>query len=185
VVAYGEPPAAYRLRASAIASGRTDNTEEVDMYDVTIKDFAPVRLAALDHKGAYQEIGTAFQRLATWAQPRGLLGNGTRSFGVYFDDPESVPAAELRSIAGITVGVDFVGSGDVRVFELPAMKVASVIHKGPYAELEKPYRYLYKDWLPKSGYDPANQPCFEQYLNDCRTLPPTEWLTEVSVPLAK
>lgn len=66
-----------------------------------------------------------------------------------------MPVAELRSIAGVTVGKDFVGSGEVRVFELPAMKVASVIHKGPYAELEKPYLYLYKDWLPKSGYDPG------------------------------
>jgi AraC family transcriptional regulator len=185
VAAYGMPPAAYRARAAPPSPEQAAATEEIDMYEVRIKDFAPVRLAALDHKGEYQAIGTAFSRLAAWAKPRGLLANGARSFGVYFDDPESVPAAELRSIAGITVGDDFVGADDVRVYALPAMKVASVIHKGPYAELEKPYRWLYKEWLPKSGYDPANQPCFEEYLNDCRTLPPTEWLTEVSVPLAR
>lgn len=183
--AYGMPPAAYRSRAMSTSLEQAVNPEEIEMYEVTIKDFAPVRLAALDHKGDYQAIGTAFERLAAWAQPRGLLANGARSFGVYFDDPESVPVSQLRSIAGITVGGDFIGSGDVRVFELPATRVASVIHRGPYAELERPYRYLYKEWLPKSGYDPADLPCFEEYLNDCRTLPPTEWLTEVSVPLAK
>lgn len=64
VAAYGMPPAAYRSHAGSISSGQTANTEEVDMYDVTIKDFAPVRLAALDHKGTYQAIGTAFSRLA-------------------------------------------------------------------------------------------------------------------------
>lgn len=36
---------------------------------------------------------------------------------------------------------------------------------------------------PESGEEPADAPVVEEYLNDPRTLPPTEWRTEVWLPL--
>ena len=45
-------------------------------------------------------------------------------------------------------------------------------------------RWLYKEWLPQSGEEPADRPCFEEYLNNPRELPPAEWLTDICLPLA-
>ena len=42
---------------------------------------------------------------------------------------------------------------------------------------------LYGTWLPGSGEEPADAPAMEDYLNDCRTLPPAAWLTEILLPL--
>ena len=66
---------------------------------------------------------------------------------------------------------------------VPSMLCASVVHKGPYAELEAPYRYLFREWLPPSGREAGDHPCFEEYLNNPRELPPSEWLTRISLPL--
>lgn len=181
---YGAPPAAYRRSGIMRSPDKTSPTGETAMYDITIEKTPPMRLAAMDHRGDYNEIGKTFDPLFAWAGARGLLGPQTRSFGVYYDDPDSVPVRDLRSVAGLIVGPDFVANGDVRIVELPAMEVASLTHKGPYAELKGAYDYLYRNWLPKSGREPGALPCFEEYLNNPRTLPPTEWLTKVSMPLA-
>ena len=73
------------------------------MYDVTIAPFEGVHLAAIDHRGDYQSIGHAFERLLTWAAPRGLLGANVRTIGIYYDDPASVPKKDLRAKAGLVV----------------------------------------------------------------------------------
>lgn len=43
---------------------------------------------------------------------------------------------------------------------------------GPYAELGRPYTWLYGTWLAQSGEEAADAPCVEEYLNDARTSHP-------------
>lgn len=181
--AYGKPPSQYRNQrvAESKAPGRL---VAEGRYEVTIGEQPPLRLAGLPHRGDYQKIGSAFERLYAWAGPRGLIGPDTRHVGVYYGDETGVPDDELRSFAGISVGPGFEPEGEIEVVEIPAGTAAELIHKGPYAELGTAYNYLYGPWLTHSGREPANQPCIEQYLNDPRTLPPTEWLTAVRLPLA-
>jgi AraC family transcriptional regulator len=155
----------------------------IDMYEVSIAPFEGVQLAAVKHHGDYQEIGRAFERLFAWAASSGLIGPTTRSIGIYYDDPKSVPLKELRSEAGIVVAADAEVSGEAHSVSIPPLLCASVVHKGPYAELERPYEFLYREWLPQSGREPADHPCFEEYLNNPRELPPSEWLTRVYLPL--
>ncbi|MBR0680503.1 AraC family transcriptional regulator [Roseomonas eburnea] len=182
--AYGIPPAAYRARGGLGFPVRSDDEEERAMFEVTIRETTPLRLAVIRHEGEYKRIGDAFGRLQAWAAGRGLLGAGTRAVALYHDDPSSVPAAKLRSDAGVTVGPEVKGEGEVRVLEVPGFaRVAALRFKGPYAELERAYDWLYRAWLPGSGEEPADAPVMEEYLNDCKALPPSEWLTEILVPL--
>lgn len=153
------------------------------MHDVTIKDFEGLRLAGLPHLGDYNDIGGAFERFFAWAAPRGLMHEGTRCVGVYYDDPDTVPAAERRSFAGVDVDAAFEAPEGIDTVELAPGPIAVLVYKGPYADLEQAYRYLYGVWLPESGREPADRPPFEEYLNDCRTLPASEWLTAVCLPL--
>ena len=112
-----------------------------------------------------------------------MLAAPRRWFGIYHDDPESVPAAALRSEAALEIEAGTPLENGMKLRELPPMRVASVIHKGPYAELERAYRRLYGEWLPSSGEEASDQPCFEHYINDARTTPPSELLTEIFLPL--
>ena len=180
---YGVPPGAYRLRGQLLPPAPHRSTEAIVMYEVAIASFAGVRLAAVSHRGDYQEIGRAFERVYAWAGARGFIGPATRSIGIYYDDPESMPLKDLRSEAGLVVAPDATIDGEMHALEIPSLLCASVLHKGPYAELERPYRYLFREWLPKSGREPADHPCFEEYLNNPRELPPSEWLTRVYLPV--
>ena len=186
---YGRPPAAYRLsreRAGALASQRK---QEVDMtnatndaYDTRLADEPRRTLIGLPHAGAYMKIGQAFERLAALAFGAGLDPRAPM-IGVYYDDPHSVPEAQLRSFAGLEAPQDMQAPAGLERRELPGGPVASIVHKGPYAELSQAYDWLYGAWLPASGREPADAPAYEIYLNDPSAHPPTDWLTRVVVPL--
>lgn len=185
---YGVPPATYRQGRTDAPALATTLEMEGRMHEVVIRDLEPLRVAALRHRGPYMEISTAFGRLAAWAGGHGLIGPGTRWLAVAYDDPGAVPAAELRSEACVTVGpevaADEDADGGVFIREIPGGRHAVLRFKGPYAELGGAYHWLYREWLPGSGHTPADLPCVEEYLNDCRSLPPEEWLTDICIPLA-
>jgi AraC family transcriptional regulator len=182
---YGIPPATYRRQGRLVQPSPIPTATETAMYDVTIRELQPVRLAALRHTGPYLEIGATFERLFAWAAGRGLMGPQTRAIGVYYDDADGTPAAALRSDAGIAVGPDVALEDGLRVVDVPGGRHAVLHHQGPYAELNKAYRWLYREWLPKSGEQCADRPIFEEYLNNPRTLPPEQWLTDICLPLAE
>jgi AraC family transcriptional regulator len=183
--AYGTPPAAYR-DSGGIGTplpARTATPEETGMFDIEIRDEPALRLAALPHRGPYGEIGTVFDRLMAWAAARRLVEPGTRFIGLYHDDPSTIPARDLRSEACLTVPAGVEPGNGVRILDLPASRVAVLVFKGPYAELEGAYGWLYRDWLPASGEEPADQPAQEDYLNDPRSVAPADLLTAVMLPL--
>lgn len=180
---YGLSPAAYRMQRALILPRHTVPLQESTMYEVTLKRFPGARLAVMPHKGSYQKIGGAFEQLSAWMVKHGMFGPETKMIGVYLDDPEAVAEADLRSYAGFSVPGSFNGIDGVEALTLQAGDVAAVVHKGPYAELPRAYAHLYSQWLPSSGREPADQPCFELYLNNPSQVPPTEWLTEVALPL--
>ncbi|HZF75875.1 MAG TPA: AraC family transcriptional regulator [Acetobacteraceae bacterium] len=184
--AYGMPPAAYRAArgiGAAIPASPATHEREQHMFEVRIVEAPALRLAALPHRGPYTGIGATFGRLQAWAAARGLDLPGARWIGLYQDDPESVPAAQLRSEACVTVGPEAEAAEGVRILELPASRVATLVFRGPYPELERAYAWLYREWLPGSGEEPADAPCREEYLNDPKTTPPAELLTAVQLPL--
>jgi AraC family transcriptional regulator len=172
--AYGAPPAAYRASAPA----------GFERASVVVREDAAVELVALRLQGDYERIGATFERLNALATGRGWVGPATRYFGVYYHDPAGTPAADLRSDACLTAPPGFAGEGELRPLTLSGGRHAVLLHVGPYAELHRAYTWLYREWLPPSGEEPANRPCVEEYLNNPRQVPPSELRTEIWLPLA-
>jgi AraC family transcriptional regulator len=181
---HGVAPSSYRRTRGAMAARPDRKREDLIMYDVEIGRTGAISLAGLDHRGDYNAIGGTFDRLSAIAAAKGLFRPDTRMFGIYFDSPRDVPVARLRSFAGISVPPGFAGDKDLGLQTIAAGAIASLVHKGPYAELHRAYDWLFCDWFPKSGRETADAPPFEEYLNNPRESPPSEWLTRVSIPLA-
>ena len=183
--AYAVPPARYRASFVPMpTTGRPEDAVEITLtYQATIREAATIRVAALHHRGDYQTIGTTFERLAALAGGLNLFGPSTRSFGIYYDDVSAVPRESLRSDACMTVPADWEPQGELELCDIRGGRYAVTLHVGPYAELERAYKWLYGTWLAQSGEEPADAPCIEEYLNDARTVPPTELRTEIWLPL--
>jgi AraC family transcriptional regulator len=190
---YGLPPGKFRLHGELSASLTKiakQTRKEHPMFklaDVNIQTLPPMRVAALRHRGDYQQIGATFGALMAWAAGKNVLKMDVRTFGVYYDDPQSKPKAELLSEACVEIPREFAlaaGSGDdVRALNLAHGRAAVFVYTGPYSELENPYRWLFDTWLRQSGEELRDEPCFEEYLNDARNTPPSDLKTAICIPL--
>lgn len=172
--AYCAGPATFRAEPHLLT--------EKEMENVRIVDTPAYRLAAIEHRGSFSEIGTAFDRLSTWAASAGIFGPDTRFFGVYYDDPHTTPEAELRSAACVTLPDGAEPGGPTRLVELPAGPHAVYRHVGPYAELGRVWDELYRAWLPQSGRQPADAPPHEHYVSP-PDVAPAELITDLYIPL--
>jgi AraC family transcriptional regulator len=145
---------------------------------------APQRVVFLRHRGPYDQVGATWGRLAAWAGPRGLFGPSTRMIGISHDDPDVTPPDKLRYDAAITVSVPVQPEGEIGVTEIAGGEYATTTHKGPYETLGRCYQFLLGGWLPSSGRELRDCPCFEVYLNSPQNTRPEELLTVIHVPVA-
>ena len=152
--------------------------------DVRIEHVKPMRVAFLRHIGPYDQCGSAWEKLMTWAAPRGMLGGGRLFLGICHDDPEVTPRDKVRYDACVTVEEDFKTEGDIGVQEVAGGEYVVTTHLGPYNKLGDTYARLFGQWLPQHGLEPALKPCFEVYLNDPESTEPEELITDIYVPLA-
>lgn len=181
--AYGMAPGAFRNRGDLRSPLHRKSEQEFTMYEVTIKDVPTQRLAAMSHQGPYLEIGKVFETLSATFTARNLWGDARGMSGIYYDDPNAVPAAELRSLGGIVLAE---GTAVPDGFEEAAThggKTAVLTFKGPYAGLKGAYDYLYGMWLPQSGEEAADAPVYENYLNAPADTAPDDLVTEICLPL--
>ncbi len=178
------PPLAYRKRGKLIAKQiKQPIKENKDMYKVEIKQLADIRLATRDHMGDYFNIGAEFDKLFAWGANKSLLNSQTRTFGIYYDNPQAIEENLLRSKAGFSVNEEVEYTDGVNSTTIKSGKYAMIIHKGDYIALKDAYNWLFGVWLPDSNEEPADNPVVEEYLNSPREVPPKDLLTAVYIPL--
>ncbi|MFS8125255.1 AraC family transcriptional regulator [Rhizobium sp. BR 250] len=173
--AYGMPPARYRKEGSHSLFNAVPLEKATDMFDIAVKTVSPMTLTGVPHRGSYMLISKAFETLFGTLYARGLAGPDMRMIGVYFDDPDIVPADDLRSIACVTGVVTPMESEPLQRQPIAGGEYAVLRHKGPYADMHRAYRWLYAEWLPASGRQIGDGAMFEEYLNrwrGCRSTHP-------------
>lgn len=180
--AYGSSPAAYRAVGRKRPPLPAFKIGDYPMYPVITRVDPARRLVGLGHKGSYQQIGKAFETYVAIAQTRNLWPQLGASIGVYFDNPDVVPEGDLRSFAGGEYRGDQVPDSMEEVM-LSGGKTAVLTYKGPYSGITAAYHTLFGNWLPTSGEEPADTPCYEIYLNNPREVAPEDLLTEICLPL--
>ncbi|NIM97401.1 MAG: hypothetical protein GTO24_04745 [candidate division Zixibacteria bacterium] len=148
-------------------------------YEIRSKTAEKMTIAYLEHVGPYDQMGNLFYQLREYGASEQLAGDVV---GIYYDDPEKVPAASLRSEIGIVVPEGFQPDSGYKVKELPAQKVAYAILKGPYGEIAKEYPYMF-EWMEEKGYKLCGAPLREIYLEAGPDIPPEQLVTEVQIPI--
>lgn len=153
--------------------------------DVAIEHMPALRLGTVSHRGPYNQIGKAFEKLGRIAGPSGLFAHpGAAMIATYHDDPEGTPPDELRSDAGIVVPDDLPLPASLTEVRIPEGDYAKYTHIGPFEGLGDAWQRLMGEWVPASGRRVADSPSFEIYRSDMRTTPKEQLRTDIYVPLA-
>lgn len=134
-----------------------------DGFVVRRVDLPPRRVAYLRVHRPYEgtAVVDACGRLLDWARERGLAGG--QWLGWQWEDPEVVPLEQCRYDVGLVIPDAAPVDGFVSVMRLPALCVAELPIAGGI-ELElRALDWLFKTWLPRSGWVPDHQPGFEAW----------------------
>jgi AraC family transcriptional regulator len=82
-----------------------------------------------------------------------------------------------------SVRFGFVPWEEIGIQTVAGGEYAVTTHTGPYNQLGKTYAEFLGQWLPRSGRELANAPCFEVYLSDPGSTPAEGLLTDIYAPL--
>jgi AraC family transcriptional regulator len=181
---YGLPPARYRAGGQHSAFSTPAPQHGGPGFEVALRDLPALSLLGVEHRGSYMDIGRAFDRLYGLIASSGLGRPGMRMLALYFDDPAVTPQAELRSTAAVVGCARPAADIGLVEIELAAGPHAVLGYVGPYASMRAAYDWLFADWLPRSGREPAGGPFVEEYLNNPRDTPPAELRTDIWLPLS-
>jgi len=149
--------------------------------DVEIKHVDEQRVAAMRHRGPYNQINETFEKLGNIAGPAGLFNDpAVQMVGLYYDDPETTPPDQLRSDAGLVVSKTTKLPAGLTEQRIPAGDYACTLHVGPYEALPDVWARFIGEWLPSSGYRvPDGGLSYELYLNDPSQVPREQLRTEL------
>ncbi len=181
--AYGLPPAKYRKAGHHGKNTLQKNNWKPNMYPVEITTIEEIDVSGLAHQGSYMNIGMKFEKLFGTLGAKNLLQADTRVLAIYYDNPATVAEAELRSFACANISGGDAEALGMETKTIAAGKYAVLQYKGPYPEIAPAYEWLYGHWLPESTHEAADQPAFEEYLNNPREVAPADLLTNIYLPL--
>ena len=179
---YGEPPSA--LDVQRFRDSRREEFESTmsrheagpslprlpeganpDGFEVTLRELPRRTVAYIRVLDPYQStaVPEACERLVQWANQRGWADG--QWLGYMWEDPEIVALEHCRYDVAIVLddAVDFRPEGEVGRFEFPAMRVAEVELAGDIQLEQRAIDWLFGTWLPRSAFEPADQPAFEAW----------------------
>ena len=137
-----------------------------DEFEVHIRSLPEQRLAYIrvyDSYSKFSKVSEAYYRLIEWYCQRGGSLENTTLYGMSQDDPEVTPLRLCRFDWCLRVPVDWQAKDDVSIQTFPACQVAVIRCQGDIMQEYKALQYMFRYWLPRSRYQPANLPGMEIY----------------------
>ncbi len=156
----------------------------VQAQSIEVRELPAKQLAYVRHVGPYAGDSALFERLFAkvfaWAGPRGLFVPGqSEVISIYHDNPEITSQDKLRVSAGITVPPATPVSGEIGMLEIPAGKYVCALFEIAVDEFGAAWDALCTGWLPGSGWQPGDGPCYECCLNDHKQHPEGRFIVEI------
>ncbi|MCK5311504.1 MAG: AraC family transcriptional regulator [Desulfobacteraceae bacterium] len=159
-----------------------------DQIIAKVKEMPEMTVAYVRHVGDYkgnQELfGKLIGKLMKWAGPRGLLQEkNVQILSVYYDDPEITNDDKLKLDVCLTIPKDFEVDGEIGKMTISGGKYVVAHFELNTEEFSDAWNMLYKDWLPKSGFQPDDKPCYELCCNDPKEHPEGKHIVDICIPV--
>lgn len=150
--------------------------------EVSIVTFPETKVAVISHIGPAAREHDTVRKLVDWKLKHGLLDPAVyRSYGLHYFDPTST----IHRVDFCLSYDGDVGPNDYGITEatIPAMRCAMARDVGSRLD-NKAARYLFEEWLPRSGEEMDAYPVVFHYVNVGPNVKEHEAITDVYLPLA-
>lgn len=136
------------------------------------------------YKGDSELFGALFARLMNWMAPRELMSQpDLKCMAVYHDNPDITDPDKLRISLCMTIPPQTPVDGEIGKMTIPGGKYAVGHFELDANQFEAAWNTLCAEWLPESGFQPDDRPCFEMFLNDPKQHPQGKHLVDIHIPV--
>lgn len=150
---------------------------------IEIKEMPEMKVIYCRHKGAFNEIKYAYEKLCKWAGPRGYLNNPQMKYlTVYHDDPSITAIENVRQDACIMVDQEVKVEGEIGKMTVAGGKYAVGRFEIGETEFEKAWNTMCM-WFTESGYQPGEGSTYELYYNDHTQHPEHKFILDICIPV--
>ena len=134
--------------------------------NVQVRELPPRHVAYMRYVGPFGPHGIpeTWEKLRTWLATRDLRPDVT--LGVSHDDPSITAPDRCRYDACVPVPPDFQADRWVNLIDIPGGKYAVREFVGTAHEIVGAWDQIFRTWLPDSGWQPDDRPCYELYPRD-------------------
>lgn len=137
-----------------------------EAFEVRLRTLPAQRLAYIrvyDSYSDFHQILGAYERLIAWYCQRGGRLSDTTLYGMSQDNPDVTPMRLCRFDWCVSIPADWQAEGEISVQDFPECTVAAIRCTGDINQVDRAVQYLFRYWLPRSRYQPANLPGMEIY----------------------
>lgn len=185
---YGQTPTEFRADpqwSSWIRQHAHPQPSGNEPMNVSISNFQETKVAVLEHHGSPQSLNASVARFIEWRRESGLspvASSGT--YGVPYADPEQCePERWHFDICGAVAAEVPKNPQGVITKTIPGGRCAVVEHRGSTDAIGATVKRLYAEWLPSSGEQLRDFPCFFEYVERMPAVSEHEQRTLVRLPL--
>ncbi len=132
---------------------------------VKVKKLDSFRVVFIRHLYGYNGgIRGVFMKLFRWLSASGLITTDTRILGIPMDNPHITSPDRCRFYAAASIEGPVEPTGEVGVMDISGGLFAVARFTGQYKLVSSFNNRLYGEWLPDSGYEPADAFTFMVYI---------------------
>ncbi|MEP7053606.1 MAG: AraC family transcriptional regulator, partial [Pseudomonadota bacterium] len=144
-----------------------------------------IRVAVLEHRGPPETLMSSVARFIEWRRSSQDSPAATsRTLGIVYDDPSTTKPDDFRfDICGeLRRSLQANGAGIVEKV-IPGGRCAVARHVGSTDAIGETVHTMYARWLPQSGEQLRDFPCFFHYIKRMPEVQEHEQVTDVYLPL--
>ncbi len=160
-------------------------TTRENSMDIKIVNFPETKVATLEHRGAHERILDSVSTFIIWRKACDLSPVKTSAtYGVAYDDPKTTEPDKFRFDICGEIKADVPANPQGVITKLiPGGRCAVLQHLGSHDNIGDSVHYMYGQWLPNSGEELRDFPCFFHYLNLLPEVLEHELMTDIYLPL--
>ncbi|OTA20321.1 RobA [Xenorhabdus beddingii] len=158
--------------------------EKQPHIEVGIVNFPETFVAVMEHKGSPSNMGNTIRAFKAWRISNKLSTERYKTFNLVYADPTKVEADEYKFDLCVEVSSTFeVNHPCMTKKTIPSGKCAYLRHTGSDEEISSLVNYLYKIWLSENNQEIRDFPLFFERVKLFPTVPETEAVTDIYLPL--
>ncbi len=129
-------------------------------------------------------LADGYRALTSELSAVGFDWAGAELIGMSWDSYDATEMAEVTFDLGF-VTPNELDSSSIDTVAMPPMRSVEVHSDGPMIQIAQTWDYLYLEWLPSSGYEPANLPALKRFRRRPDEIGWDRWDVDCCIPIVK